>query len=109
MYRKDFIKNSLILGLVVSTNPKLSGAIVSSEDAYESKPIINGLKGFDAHSHPYHFHTEFSTGRLKNLRTTSTISRMEQGDLLVQSLQLLVIGYLLFGHRKVYLMTHWLI
>lgn len=81
MDRKEFVKKSLALGVTVSIGIETFGNLIPASEADRKSHPLKDIMGIDAHSHPYHFHTDPIYGRLRNLNTTSTVKRMTEAGL----------------------------
>jgi membrane dipeptidase len=83
MNRKDFLKNCLALGIALPFGRTLLNSSIIRPTGIKNILPFDGIKAIDAHSHPYNLNAYpyFINGRIKHLRTTSTVDRMKNAGL----------------------------
>jgi membrane dipeptidase len=73
----------LALGISLPFGKALYDGMIMPSSNSKNAFALEGVKGIDAHSHPYNLNAYpyFLNGRIKHLRTTSTVDRMKNAGL----------------------------
>ena len=83
MNRKDFLKNCMALGIVLPLSVTAFDNWILSSPASRNRLPFDGIMAIDAHAHPYNLNSYpyILNGRMRHLRTTSTVERMKDAGL----------------------------
>lgn len=83
MNRKEFIKNCLALGIAIPFSRTALDSWIMDSPAFKDKLPFEGIMAIDAHAHPYNLNAYpyLLHGRMRHLRTSSTVERMKDAGL----------------------------
>jgi membrane dipeptidase len=83
MNRKDFLKNCIALGIALPFSSTAFDNWIMASATFKDHLPFDGIMAIDAHAHPYHLNAYpyFLYGRMRHLRTTSTVERMKDAGL----------------------------
>ncbi|MCX6334533.1 MAG: membrane dipeptidase [Bacteroidia bacterium] len=83
MNRKDFLKSCLAVGITLPLSRTLSDSFITTPSDIKNTLPFYGIKAMDAHSHPYNLNAYpyFLNGKIRHLKTTSTVDRMRNAGL----------------------------